>query len=180
MDKSQPLSLSAYAIALKNYFKGKLHSQNFIYSRSANSSFQIPEHRVKSLEGKEESIKKNGTSYHNKSQYLTLQLNFSEDYFQLLVAFKVQIPCHPKCSTGLKTSLRVTIKGKKYKTSAVIFLFLSIWINKAYFLVYKIYIFFNSDNLKTKIHSKLMVSLDVINIKGVCKSKHILPNQNNK
>ena len=87
MDKSQPLSLSAYAIALKNYFKGKLHSQNFIYSRSANSRFQIPEHRVKSLEGKEESIKKKWYFISQQKPILDITTKFFRRLFSAASSF---------------------------------------------------------------------------------------------
>lgn len=52
MDKPRPLSLSAYAIALQNDFKGKWYSQYGTCSRGLNSNLKIPESRKKSLEGK--------------------------------------------------------------------------------------------------------------------------------
>lgn len=47
MDKPRPLNLCAYAIALKNYFKGKLYSQNDAYTHGVNSNLQIQENRGK-------------------------------------------------------------------------------------------------------------------------------------
>lgn len=77
MDKPKPLTSCAYAIALKNDFKGKWYSQNDTYTRGVNSNFQIQENREKNLEAKGESIN-NNILYCNKSQYLTSeQLNFS-------------------------------------------------------------------------------------------------------